>query len=123
MSAETDFRAMLASYAPLTALVGTRIALGAVPPEEALPLVVFSARHDPDYGVDGSEHIDRVSFTVQAWAQTAAQAVAVAAAIEAAIEAHDAASAGVCTWVEDRSDAYDGELGLDAQILTVVWHQ
>lgn len=123
MSVETDFRAALAARAQLTALVGTRIALSAVPEDEALPLVVFSARHDPDRSLDGDVMIDQVTVTVQCWGRTAAEAAQVAAEVEAALDAHDAASANVCTWVESRADAHDGELGLDAQILTVMWHQ
>lgn len=123
MSAETSFRAALAARAQLTALVGTRIALNAVPEDEPMPLVVFGARHDPERSLDGTLIVDQVTFTVQCWGRTAAEAAQVADEVEAAINAHDAASTNVCTWVESRADGHDGDLGLDAQILTVMWHQ
>ena len=47
MSAETQFRAVLAAHAPLVAVVEDRIALNAIPEGGGYPCVVFAVRTDP----------------------------------------------------------------------------
>ena len=85
MSIEADFRATLAAHAPLTALVGTRIALNAAPEGAVMPLVVFSSSHDRTLGLDNSLLADRAELAVQCWAETAAAAESVADAVTAAV--------------------------------------
>ena len=114
MSAETEFRALLAANAGLAALVSTRIAQNAVPQGAVFPLVVFTASHNPSYGLDSAPLDDEVTFSVQCWAATAVQADAVADAVDTAL----AGSAGIVT---DRSSAYDQELGADCTALTIQW--
>jgi hypothetical protein len=114
MSAESDFRALLAGNAPLVALVGTRIAQNAMKQGEPTPMVVFTATHQPEFGLNNSVHADRVTFDVQCWAATAIQADAVADAIVTCL-----AAVGVVATA--RATGFDAELGLDATVLTVEW--
>lgn len=114
MSVESDFRALLAAYAPLTALVGTAIAQNAVPPNAARPYVAFVAQHTPEYGLDNTLLADGVAITCECWADDAASADAVADAVQAAL----LAAGRVCT---ARASTFDPELGLDATVLTVEW--
>lgn len=114
MSAEADFRAVLAAYAPLTALVGTRIAQNAVPQGGALPYVAFTASHAPEYGLDNTLHADLVTFSVECWAESASAADAVADQVQAAL----LAQGHVCT---NAGGTYDPELGLDATALQCEW--
>lgn len=120
MSIETDFRALLAAHASLTALVGERIALNAAPEASALPLVVFAATHDRQMSVDGSLAYDACTLAVQCWADTAAAADAVADAVIAAVATAPAARAAT---VNERSTTFDPELGADGTTLTVSWWQ
>lgn len=123
MSVESDFRALLAGNAGVTALVGTRIAKDATEPpadESApvYPLIVFSARHSPILGMDRSDFGEQVTLTVQCWAETGEQATAVADAVSAAVLTAPAAS---CATVIDQTTAFDEETDLDAVVLTVEW--
>jgi Protein of unknown function (DUF3168) len=118
VSIETDFRALLAGHAPLTALVGNRIAQDAIAEGSSGPLVVFSSRHDPTLGLNNAVLADTCTLAVQCWADTGAQAAAVAAAVKAAI-ATAPADAGAC--VLDESTTHDPEIGLDGVLLTVEW--
>jgi hypothetical protein len=116
MSIETDFRALLAAYAPLTALVSTRIAQDAVPEGSVFPLVVFAATHDITRGLDDTQHADQCSIQVQCWADTGVAASAVADAVMDAV----AASTENVT-VLGRSTTFDPELGADGVLLSVEW--
>ena len=118
MSAEADFRALLAGHAGLAALVGTRIAQNAVPRADVLPLVVFVASHVPEHGLDGTLLADQVTFAVQCWGKTAADAAAVAAQVKAACATAPAAAG--CTVTAQRG-SFDAEMGLDGEELDVEW--
>jgi hypothetical protein len=120
VSVETDFRALLAGHAPLLALVGSRVALNAVPEGSTFPLVVFAANHDRINGLDGTMLVDSCSIAVQCWADTAAQADAVADAVRAAVATAPAARSATVT---ERSTTFDPELGADGVTLTVLWWQ
>ena len=120
MSIETDFRALLAGHAPLTTLVGTRIALNAVPEGQAFPLVVFAANHDRQMNVDGTLAYDACTLSVQCWAETAAAADAVADVVIAAVATAPAARSATVT---ERTTTFDPELGADGTTLTVSWWQ
>lgn len=118
MSAETDFRALLAGHAPLFALVSGRIALNAVPQSSVLPIVVFTSRHQPQINLLGDQVDDEVIFLVQCWAESAAAADAVADAVVGALAtAPDARAVAVL----ERSTGYDNDLKLDATLLSVSW--
>lgn len=114
MSAETDFRAVLAGYAGLTNLVSTRISQNAVDQSDAAPYVVFTASHAPEYGLDNTVHADLVTFEVQCWAETALAADAVADQVEAAIRAEGLVATS-------RITTFDAETGLDGTVITVEW--
>lgn len=120
MSAETDFQALLDAHAPLTALVGTRIGLGAVPPPggDVLSAVVYLARHDFTYGMGSTLLADAVTFTVQCWADSAVGAAAIAAEVRAAVATAPAAR---CSVVTGEEPVYDEETGFDAVVLSVEW--
>jgi len=114
MSAEADFRAALAAYSPLTALVGTRIAQNAAKQGDAAPFVVFTAEHDRTLGLDNTLLADRVTFSVQCWAATAVAADAIAEAVTSAL-------APIFVPVLSSATGYDPETGLDAVMLTIDW--
>ena len=118
MSIETDFRALLAGYAGLTALVGTRIAFNAVPDGSAFPLVVFGASHARSLGINNSLQADQCTLLVMCWAETPVQADAVADQVVAAVATAPASAGAV---VLERSGAFDAELGLDGVQITVEW--
>lgn len=118
MSIETDYRALLAANAGLTALVGSRIAQNAVPAGSDVPLVVFGAVHDRTLGLDNTLLADRAQIVTQCWAETSVQADAVADAVVAAVATAPAAAGAV---VLDRSSSFDSEMGLHATELTVEW--
>ncbi len=118
MSIESDFRAAMVAYAPLVALVGTRVALNAVPDGSAFPLVVYTALHDRTVGLDNSLLADRCTLSVQCWADTAAAAAATADAVIAAVAL---APASACAVVLDRAGTFDPETSLDGETLTVEW--
>ncbi len=118
MTIETDFRALLAGYSALTALVGTRIAQDAVPEGAAFPLVVFAATHSPTYGLAGNLQADQCTLVVQCWASTGVSAAQVADAVVAAIAtAPSSANATVLS----RGTTHDPELGADGVQLDVEW--
>lgn len=114
MSAETDFRALLAARAQLVSLVSTRIAQNAVSQGEAFPLVVFASVHDRTFGADGTTLLaDEVTFITQCWAKDPEQADAVADEVSAAIAAR--------AEVTNRSTTYNDEVDAHAVELSVLW--
>lgn len=117
-TAENDFRALLVSYAPLAGMVGKRVAQNGVPEGSALPYVVFTTTHDPIRGLNGAQQADQVTISCECWAINALAADAVADAVEAAL-AFAPPMAGAT--VTARASGYDGEMGLDATVLTVEW--
>lgn len=120
MSVETDFRALLAGHTPLSALVGARIALNAVPEGSAFPLVVFAASHDRQNGLDGALLYDNTTLDVQCWAETAAAADAVADAVIAAVATAPVLHSAT---VLSRATNFDPDLGADGTALQVSWWQ
>lgn len=118
MSIETDFRALLAGYAPLAALVGTRIAQNAVPAGSTVPLVVFAALHERTFSLDNTLRGDKATLIAQCWAETSAGADAVADAVTAAVATAPAAAGAVVT---DRASSFDADQDLHATELTVEW--
>jgi hypothetical protein len=118
VSIESDFRATLAAHAPLTALVGNRIAQDATAEGVTGALVVFSARHDITLGLDNTVLADSCTLDVQCWAATGAQAAVVADAVIAAL-ATAPPNAGVVAI--SRATTHDPDLGLDGVQLSVEW--
>lgn len=113
MSVDTTFRALLAGYSGLTALVGTRIALNAVPESSAYPLVVFVSGQQHELGLDNTLHGTAVTYSVQCFAESAAGADAVATQVKAAV------ATDLDYVITDEASGFDEDLGLDAVVLTV----
>lgn len=118
MSIETDFRALLAGHVGLTALVGTRIATNAVPQDSAVPLVVFTGTHQPEFGLSNVVHGEQVTFSVQCWGDTSAAAEAVATQVKAAVATDaDYLVVGEATAFDDTLDLHAVELSVDIWIV------
>lgn len=123
MSIESDLVATLNAHAPLTALVGGRIAQNAMPAGMPLPMVVFSVAKSYERTLL-SEAATQATVSIQCWAEGASQADAVADQVVAAIQAADAGNGPVpvdSAVVTARDSGYDGELGLDATLIEVEW--
>ncbi len=118
MSAETEFRALLAGHAGTAALVGAKVAHNAIAVGTPAPYIVFSAAHNPVMGLAAVPLGDAGTFTVQCWGKTAGAAEAVADAAAAAIGTAPTARGAAVT---ARASGYDEETGLDAVVLTVEW--
>lgn len=119
MSAETDLLVLLKAAAPVTALVGSgaaaRIRSNRAEEDDPRPFVVYERSATEVFkGLDGTIFDTKVTLAVQCWGDTRAQAEALADACQAAIEAADQT-------VAERSGGYDGELDLEASVLTVEW--
>ena len=121
MTVETEFVAALNTYAPLTALVGTGISKNAVDQASPLPIVAFTAAHEPQLGMGTAILAELVTFTAQCWGQTALQAAAVADQLQAALTFHNGVQTSAVATVLNRSSLYDGELKLDCEVLTIEW--
>lgn len=118
MSAESDFHALLAAAAPLTALVGNAIAQNAAPPTAPDRYCVFTAEHQRTGSLLGDLVDDTVTFTLQCWAKSATDADLVADAATAAI---DAAPPERYAEVLARTTVYSPELDRDGVELLVEW--
>lgn len=113
MSAETQYRTLLAASSALAAKVGTRIAQNAVPQGEPFPLVVFASRHDRTLGLDDTLLADEVTFVTQCWDKDPAEADTVADLVAAAI--------GARAEQVSRSAAYNDEVDAHCVELTHLW--
>jgi hypothetical protein len=115
MSAETDLRAFLAADAPLAALVGNRISADRLQQGVARPFVVFvRSSTDRQRGLDGTVFASRVTFDIQAWADTRIAATQVADAVQTALEtAH--------YFEVSRDGLSDQDLDIEADTLSFDW--
>ncbi len=115
MSAKTDLLAALLAYAPLTTLVETNISADRIEQDAPRPFVVFTQTgQDKHRALDGSSHGTQTAIEVQCWGDTRTSADAVADAVEAALDA-------LYQHATNRADGYDGDLDLEAAILSVDW--
>lgn len=115
MSMESDLRALLVAYAPLAALVSTRIAADRIEQGAIRPFVVYTRTGtEPVQTLDGTLHASKSTFDVQCWADTRAAAEAAADAIQAALVADFRAIVG-------RASGYDADLDLEATVISVDW--
>lgn len=115
MSMESDLRALLVAYAPLTALVSTRIAADRIEQGAIRPFVVYTrTATEPVQSLDGAVHANKATFDVQCWADTRTSAEQVADAIQAALVADARAIVG-------RASGYDADLDLEATVISVDW--
>ncbi len=118
MSAETQFRAVLAAHAPLVAVVEDRIALNAIPEGGGYPCVVFAVRTDPVQTLLGTDDDLQAAISVQCWAGDPAAARALADLVRAAIAT---APADRGAYVTADAGVFDEDLGLDGVQLEVDW--
>jgi hypothetical protein len=120
VTVETDFRAVLAAASGVTSLVSTRIAQNAVPQGNAYPLITFVVDHQRDLSLNNTLMSEACTISVQCWAETPAAASSLADAVEAALAASATALAHDATVIA-RTGAFDEEMGLDAEQLSVEW--
>lgn len=121
MSAETDFRSAMLSYAPLAAAVSQRVSQSIALQESELPVIVFSASHTPELGIDGSAHLDQVKIEAQVWAASSAQAHDLAEMVSAALAQYENTNP-VQAWVDNVVDGVDADLGIYAEIVSITWY-
>ena len=122
MSAEASLRTALLLHAPLVALIGDRVAQNGVELSTALPYVVFTAQHAPITGLlDSTVLIDQITLSIECWSTTAVEADTVADAVLVALLLH--APPFSTPTLLARGSGFDGDLGLDATVLSVEWWQ
>lgn len=115
MSAENELRALLVADAGVTALVAAAaIAQNAVPQGTAVPYIVYTSQRVPEFGLANNVLATGVTFRIECWGNTPSQADAVADAVVEALLGDGV----VCTV---RATGYDGDLNLDATVLTAEW--
>ena len=115
MSAESDLYAVLAGYAPLTALVSTRIYPDAIPEDQALPAVVFSTESaTPEWCLNNSVAATPYRFRIAGWGTTRTSAKAVGDAVVAGLLA-----TGVP--YDNRFSGFDADVGQFADVVEITW--
>ena len=119
MSIEDDFRAALVAHAPLVAVVGDNIEQNGVDTDTPVPYVVFTTSHDITSGLDGTPLVDQATISVECWGASALEADQVADLVVAALVAH--APPANCATLTGRATGYDGDIGLDATVLSLEW--
>lgn len=116
MSAETALRALLIASAPVTTLVGQRIASDRIEQGATRPFIVYTrTASDPLIAIDGTVYATNVAIDLQCWADTRLEAEAVADAVTAAIRATSP------QLVSGRSGGYDADLDLEVASLSIEW--
>ena len=91
MSIETDINDALKAYAGLTALVGTQIYLGPLPPSVTFPAIRYNwITHQPTHNLKGRDSLARTVFQYDIWATTSASIRDIRAQLIAAIESASA---------------------------------
>lgn len=119
MSAEADFVTLMKATSAVTALIGSgnsaRIAADRIEQGVVRPFIVYTRGATDDFqSLDGTIHDSKVTLEVQIWADTRSSAEAVADAVQTAVR-------GGNQTVSGRVGGYDGELDLEAAVLTVEW--
>lgn len=116
--AEAQVRAMLTAHAPLTAIVGDRIAVNAVPEGSGYPCVVFAVRVESQLTLSGDLDELEGHASIQCWADAPLAARALADHVRDAVDAVDPQYGAV---VQSEMTIFDAELGLDGVQLEVQW--
>jgi hypothetical protein len=78
------------------------------------PFIVYTGTAEPQRSLDGTIHGTRTVFEIQCWASTRAAADALAAAVKTVLDANHQYCTGP-------AGGYDGELDLEAALLTCDW--
>jgi hypothetical protein len=115
MTWSTDFRALLVADAGVAALAGTRISADGIE-GGSRPFVVYAgtADHDATRTLNGTSGDVPTIITAECWGDTRAQAEALGDAVQAACDGAD-------QYVTERATAFDGDLGLECDVLTIAW--
>jgi hypothetical protein len=122
MSVETTLVTELLAYAPLSALVGTRLAPDKVVQGAPRPYIVYVVEREPTHLLDGSvaSTFYRVSF--QCWADTRAGCEELADALEAALALSTVEGPVGGLPTESRNVITEHELDLEgSEIVTEFW--
>jgi hypothetical protein len=123
MSAETELQALLVADSGVRAALsvasaaraGERIAADRIEQSTLRPFAVYTrTQTDRFEGLDGTVHATKVTLELQLWADTRLEAEALANACQTALNLDGHAITG-------RSAGYDGELDLEACLLTLEW--
>lgn len=126
MSVETDLYALLTADAGVQAAlaaslaaagdeIGDRFAADRIEQDTTRPFAVFTRTStEKQEGLDGTVFAERVVLELQVWADKRLDADALADVCQAALD-----EAGHS--VTGRASGFDGELGLEATVLTVEW--
>ena len=115
MSAESEIRTLLGAASAVTSLVSTRIRANRAEQGDDRPFVIFTrSATEVQQGLGGTVLATKVVFDVECWADTRLAAEALADAVQAALVADGRAIVG-------RASGYDGDLDLEASIVSVDW--
>lgn len=115
MSAESDLYAVLAGYAPLVALVSTRIYPDTIPEDKPLPAVVYSVEAaTPEACLDSSIAAIATRFRIAGWGTTRTSASGVGDQIVAALLA-------IGVPYDNRFSGFDAEVGQYADVIEITW--
>lgn len=120
MSAETELQALLTADAEILAVLDgadpdERFAADRIEQGTGRPFGVYTRTQTERFaGLSGEVHAVKVTLELQLWADDRITAEALADACQSAIEGADIAITG-------RSTGYDGELDLEASVLTLEW--
>lgn len=116
MSVEAELRAVLVAHAPLLAVVpAARIAIDAVPQDQARPYIAFSTQtSEPTFGLSNALLGNITSIDIQIVGTTRAQAIAARELVQ------DALLAAGWPWVRTTA-GYDAENDIEAEVVSVNW--
>ena len=115
MSAESELQTLLANTGAVTAQLGDRIAADRIEQGAASPFLVYTRTGTESFtGLNDEVFERKVTLELQIWGDKRTTVDAAAAAVTAAIEAAHQAVLG-------RTSGYDGDLDMEAAILTVEW--
>lgn len=115
MTQEESLYATLSAYAPLVALVGTRISPMQRTQKGSLPAVTWMlASGGYEYTHDGPQDMQHDQMQVDVWASTSEACAAVAETVKAALHGGDSPLSGQYFWISNISASM--ELDGDAVI-------
>lgn len=120
MSVESDLVASLLAYAPLAALIGTRLSPDKVLDKTARPFIVYTVRREPLHTLDNVRRSTLYEFNLQVWADTRASADDVADALEAALAASALEEGGIP--VDERQTISEPDLDFEGnEVSFTLW--
>ena len=115
----------LSEYAPLTALIGTRLYPDRLPQSPTLPAVVYFSVSDPgSYSHDGETDWREEIFQFDCWGVTPLEAISVKNALRGALSGYKGMMGSVtveAAFVQGGRTMDDDETGLFRRILEVVF--